>query len=1171
MAPLTPSDPHRLGRYWLAGRLGAGGQGVVYEAYGPAGERVAVKVPRFDDAQSRARLAKEAAAAERVASFCTAKVLEARVGVAEPYAEPYIVSEFVPGPNLRQVITEGGPYEGDTLRRLAIGVATALTAIHQAGIVHRDLKPDNIILGPDGPRVIDFGVAREVGPTTTGPVMGTPNYMAPEVFTGRGATGAADLWAWALVVLFAARGADAIEAGEPMAVATSVLGFRPDTAGLPEPLGALVASALAGDPAERPAARDVLLGLIGDGGDPLSRGGELAGPLTGTAEPDLGAIAEELYGELSEEERASVPEVLLRMIDGDASIRPVTRAELPETEAVDAMLEFFASAGLVTRTGEAYELAKPGLIQAWPRLRSWVADNRDGLPVHRRLADAAELWDSNGRKPGDLLHGSPLDRTLQWAASERRDLTLARREREFLDAASQQSRRQSRRRGLLAAALAVLLVAALGGIGLAEYRREVVDSQRDTALARSLALRAGTLRDVDPRLARLLSVAGRHLDPEAPEPRGALYESLSNPLSDAFTPPDATDGTLYALDADGRVLASVLAGRVRVWDVRAHARLAEFTGVGEGVTKAALSPGGRTLAVQDAQGVRLWDVSAGTPIGGVFGVPAGESGELAFDRAGRTLSVPEGSASVEHWWDVATRRRLLAGSGASLDAVTPDRRLGVVSSGGRGQDELWDLRSGERLPVPGLPDKADTLNVRFSDDGRAMAITENLPTPGQTRMRVFSVPFGSVLGGDFSMEAGASVEFGFGGRYVAAWTWMKKLTVWRRQGWQIVLQRDFHAPVSDLHFDQADHALRYLSDEGTVYTVDVSALFDPPVTPGAPDGVAVLSRQGRALGLVTPGQVRLWDVTTTHPPGLDAPAHARPLGPPVPAGRKATFTVSPDGTRLAVGDETGVRVVDPVSGRTLSRVAAPTAARNVDELAFSPDGRTLAVAPSGSDGVSEPVELWNLAMGAVTRTDVRRGAGLAFRPDGRLLLAGAPPQAVNPATGARLPVASEAGRLSGAYAFSPDGRLVAVSGPDSITLWDGALRAQVAAFPPVTGSDVEALVWSPDGRTIATYEVGDRVRLWDVQARQPLGLVFDGQKEGPSLGHVALAFSGDSRVLYSATPDGVVREHPLDGDEITGAVCRRAARTLTSEEWRQFLPEADPFEVCARSQGRTAP
>ncbi|NUR89748.1 MAG: serine/threonine protein kinase, partial [Nonomuraea sp.] len=257
MIPLTPSDPVRLGPYWLAGRLGAGGQGVVYEAYGDDGARVAVKVPRFDDPGSRERLAKEAAAAQRVASFCTARVLDARVDVAEPY----IVSEFVPGPSLR----EAAPYGGDGLRRLAIGVATALAAIHQVGVVHRDLKPDNIIIGPDGPRVIDFGIAREAGPTTTGPVLGTPAYMAPEVVAGRAATAAADGWAWGLVVLFAARGSDPIPAGDPVATVSAVLDFRPDLDGLPEPLAGLVTEALASDPADRPSARDLLLALLGAG------------------------------------------------------------------------------------------------------------------------------------------------------------------------------------------------------------------------------------------------------------------------------------------------------------------------------------------------------------------------------------------------------------------------------------------------------------------------------------------------------------------------------------------------------------------------------------------------------------------------------------------------------------------------------------------------------------------------------------------------------------------------------------------------------------------------------------------------------------------------------------------------------------------------------------------
>ncbi|WP_217711294.1 serine/threonine-protein kinase [Actinomadura sp. NAK00032] len=184
---LRPGDPERLGRYRLTGRLGEGGQGTVFLAEDEGGGhgRVAVKLLHGrlgDDPEARARFLRELDTAKRVAEFCTAAILDADAAGDRPY----IVSEFVDGPSLHRVVTTEGPRTRGALERLAVGTATALVAIHRAGVVHRDFKPHNVLLGSDGPRVIDFGIARALdGATiTVSGAIGTPAFMAPEQLEG---------------------------------------------------------------------------------------------------------------------------------------------------------------------------------------------------------------------------------------------------------------------------------------------------------------------------------------------------------------------------------------------------------------------------------------------------------------------------------------------------------------------------------------------------------------------------------------------------------------------------------------------------------------------------------------------------------------------------------------------------------------------------------------------------------------------------------------------------------------------------------------------------------------------------------------------------------------------------------------------------------------------------
>ncbi|TDD91381.1 DUF4190 domain-containing protein [Actinomadura darangshiensis] len=262
-----PDLPERIGPYRIVDRLGEGGMGTVYAGLEESGRKVAIKVIRREfaaDRQYRARFEAEVAAAQRVRPFCTAPVLS-----ADPAADPpYLVTEFVNGPSLDAAVAKEGPLRGADLEAVAVGIATALTAIHDADVVHRDLKPANVLLSTFGPRVIDFGIARSMDGTrltATGGIVGTPSFMAPEQLDGRGATPASDVFAWGATVAFAARGGPCFGGTSLPAVIHQIVSGEPDLSGLEGTLLSAVRAALTKDPARRPSAQSLLDGLISSG------------------------------------------------------------------------------------------------------------------------------------------------------------------------------------------------------------------------------------------------------------------------------------------------------------------------------------------------------------------------------------------------------------------------------------------------------------------------------------------------------------------------------------------------------------------------------------------------------------------------------------------------------------------------------------------------------------------------------------------------------------------------------------------------------------------------------------------------------------------------------------------------------------------------------------------
>ncbi|MFF4547400.1 serine/threonine-protein kinase [Streptomyces sp. NPDC001435] len=251
---LSPDDPRKIGGYRLCARLGVGGMGRVYLAYTVGGRPVALKVVRpelAEDPGFRYRFAQEVANARRIHGLYTAQVVDAGADATTPW----LATTFVPGPSLQQVVHRHGPLPERTVLLLVAGIAEALQAIHAAGVVHRDLKPGNVLVAADGPRVIDFGIARaaDAHPLTgTGLRIGSPGFMAPEQALGLPASPATDVFAMGALIAYIGSGTAPFGDGPDSASLYRAIHEEPDLSHLPYGLHELVRLCLAKSPEDRP-------------------------------------------------------------------------------------------------------------------------------------------------------------------------------------------------------------------------------------------------------------------------------------------------------------------------------------------------------------------------------------------------------------------------------------------------------------------------------------------------------------------------------------------------------------------------------------------------------------------------------------------------------------------------------------------------------------------------------------------------------------------------------------------------------------------------------------------------------------------------------------------------------------------------------------------------------
>ncbi|MEO3754339.1 serine/threonine-protein kinase [Streptomyces sp. B6B3] len=404
MKPLEPDDPQKLGQYRLLRMLGAGGMGKVFLGRSPQGRIVAVKLihPQFAlDPAFRSRFQREIAAAQRVGGEWTAPVLDS--DTEGPI--PWVATDYIAGPPLYDIVTQFGVLPEATLWRLAEGLAHALTAIHDSGLVHRDLKPSNVLATVDGPRVIDFGIARAVDAsvlTRTGTVVGSPGYMSPEQVRGERLDAASDVFSLGATLTYAATGAGPFdtEDGSGHALMYRVINEAPNLGNLAGPLRDLVAACLAKHPGERPTPRDIATAALAH----RTSGPWLPPALTDQLLRDtvqLLTIEEPERGEVAEPpaEPPSAPGDAPSAVSSVSSVPPVSSVSsetmhlrLPEEPARNQEADAEPPAPSIDApVGSPSDTMQLRVVEEPPRDRG-AADTEPPVPPHgaRRRATAAQ-------------------------------------------------------------------------------------------------------------------------------------------------------------------------------------------------------------------------------------------------------------------------------------------------------------------------------------------------------------------------------------------------------------------------------------------------------------------------------------------------------------------------------------------------------------------------------------------------------------------------------------------------------------------------------------------------------------------------------------------------------------------------------------------------------------